>query len=128
MDIGTIKIGPYKIKTLLAITQAEQEKGLMYVEPPAPAMSFVYSHGKINKFWMSNTKAPLDIIFCYKGKIAQICEGQPYSTKLIGENELSDLVLEMPLGTAATMGLKVGDNIEMECDPTSASKILLAAI
>lgn len=103
-----------KIPTLLAITAEEQEKGLMHQPWPPPIMSFVYSSPRINKYWMSNTPSPLDIVFIHNNKITQIKEGKPYSTEIIGDNSFSDLVVEFPKGTCQEWGLKVGDAIKLD--------------
>jgi uncharacterized membrane protein (UPF0127 family) len=121
-----LKYKNHKIPAVLAITADEQQKGLMYEQNLPPAMAFVYTEPRINKFWMSRTPQPLDIIFCLKNKIVSICHGKPNSTELIGGNHLSDLVLEMPFGKSDGMGMKVGDEIAMEYHPSSLSKILLS--
>jgi uncharacterized membrane protein (UPF0127 family) len=120
-----LKFKEHKIPTVLAITADEQEKGLMYEKSPPPAMAFVYTRPKHNSFWMQNTPSPLDIVFCLKNKIVSICAGEPYSTKVIGGRELSDLVIEMPYGNAAKLGMSIGDEINMEYQPQSLSRILL---
>ena len=73
-----IIINNKKFKTVLAISEKEQEQGLMYVDWPPPVMSFIYASPRINKFWMKNTKCPLDIVFCFKNKITNILQGEPY--------------------------------------------------
>lgn len=117
----------HKIPSILAITAAEQEKGLMYVKEAPPAMIFVYSEPRLNRFWMKQTYVPLDIVFCHKGKISQLCSGEPHSTKLIGGMEPSDLVIEMPKGNAAKLGMSIGDEIKMEYESKSLSRILLSS-
>lgn len=121
-----LKYKDHKIPTVLAITSAEQQKGLMYEQNLPPAMAFVYTEPRVNKFWMSRTPQPLDIIFCLNNKIVSICQGKPHSTELIGGDDLSDLVLEMPMGNSRKLGMKVGDEIAMEYEPNSISKILLS--
>ncbi len=121
-----LKYKEHKIPTVLAITTAEQQKGLMHEKNLPPAMAFVYTEPRINKFWMSRTPCALDIIFCLNNKIVSICHGEPHSTKLIGGEHLSDLVLEMPLGNSGKLGMRVGEEIAMEYHPSSLSKILLA--
>ena len=120
-----VKISGIKIPTVLAITQDEQERGLMYQKWPPPVMTFVYASPRINKFWMKNTLCPLDIVFCHKNKIISICSGEPYSTRLIGENQFSDLVVEFPAGTCKAYEVKVGDQIELECSENSLMKIFM---
>lgn len=108
MREGYIYLGDNVFSSLLAISEEEQARGLMYVEPPTPVMSFVYDNPKVSKFWMKSTPSPLDIIFCHAGKISQICYGEPYSTRMIGSEKISDLVIELPHGTVDTLGLKIG--------------------
>lgn len=108
MKRGFISIGNNVIESLFALSENEQAKGLMFQEPPIPNMSFLYTEPKINKFWMQNTPAPLDIIFCFKNKISQIHRGEPFSTSIIGADELSDLVIEVPYGFCKKMGIKIG--------------------
>ncbi len=95
----------------MAISADEQASGLMNKEWPPPIMSFVYTSPKINKFWMQSTPSPLDIVFCNKGKVSEICYGEPYSTRVIGSNFFSDLVVELPYGTAESINIKVGQEV-----------------
>lgn len=97
--------------TLFAISEKEQKLGLMGQEWPPPIMSFVYEYPKCNKFWMQNTPSPLDIVFSNNGIINQICKGEPFSTEIIGDNKLSDLIVEFPYGTVASSGIKLRHNI-----------------
>lgn len=109
MKKGYVYISENIFETLLAISSNEQERGLMGVSWPPPIMSFVYDKPKINKFWMHNTPSPLDIVFCKNGKINQIHKGEPYSTKIIGDDILSDLIIELPYGTCSALNIKVDD-------------------
>jgi uncharacterized membrane protein (UPF0127 family) len=113
MKTGFISINNNVFSTLLALSEEEQSRGLMFIEPPAPNMVFIYNKPGINKFWMKNTPSPLDIIFCYKNKISQIHYGEPYSTQIIGDEDLSDLIVEVPHGTVSKLGIKIGDSIDL---------------
>lgn len=108
MEQGYIYIYNTIFPTLLAISSEEQSQGLMHQEWPPPVMAFIYEHPQINRFWMKNTPSPLDILFCHKGKVSEICYGEPHSTTAIGSNLLSDLVIELPHGTAKSNQIKVG--------------------
>ena len=110
MRNGNLYIDTNIISTLLAISSSEQEKGLMHQPWPPPVMTFVYSSPKFSKFWMKNTPSPLDIIFCCDNKIVEICKGEPHSTNLVG-TQLSDLVVELPFGTANKLGLGIGSRV-----------------
>jgi uncharacterized membrane protein (UPF0127 family) len=111
MEAGYIYAANNIFPTLLAISESEQSQGLMHQSWPPPIMAFIYAEPKYNRFWMKNTPSPLDIIFCHGGKVTQICKGEPYSTEMIGDMRLSDLVIEFPHGTVASCGIKLGHDV-----------------
>jgi uncharacterized membrane protein (UPF0127 family) len=111
--LNYVILGTYQLPTELAITAEEQEKGLMGRTIPS-IMSFVYSEPRVNSFWMHKTPLPLDLIFCQGNKIVAIHQGEPNSTKLIG-GIVSDLVVELPQGTANKLGLQAGDPVKLQC-------------
>lgn len=111
MENGIVYIGLNLFDTLFAISEDEQSRGLMYVNAPMPVMTFMYDSPRINKFWMANTKAPLDIVFCHKGKVSQMHVGIPFSTEMIGDNKFSDLIIEFPHGTVDKNQIKIGHSV-----------------
>lgn len=113
MESGFVSFEDKVFPTLLAISEQEQAKGLMYQAWPPPIMSFVYPMAKVSHFWMKNTPSPLDIVFCHKGKVSQICKGEPYSTAMIGASEPSDLIVEFPYGTVIQSNIKLGQNVDL---------------
>lgn len=117
-----IKIKGKKILTLIALTEEEQETGLMGKKWPPPVMSFVYKNSGLRKFWMKNTPSPLDIVFCHKNKIISICYGEPNSTKLVGPEDNCDLVIEFPYGTCHNNGFKVGDYVNLNISDHTIKK------
>lgn len=119
MKSGYIYINNNIFSTLFAISSDEQQKGLMFQEWPPPVMSFIYEKPQINKFWMHNTISPLDIVFCHQNKVSQICYGKPHSTEMIGDNKVSDLIIELPYGTVDTSGIKIGHSAGL-VTPTTA--------
>ncbi len=118
-----VKVAGQKIPTILAITADEQTIGLMYKKWPPPVMSFVYASPRINKFWMKNCVSPLDIVFSSEGVILSIYAGEPNSTKIIGDDRYSDLVIEFPQGACKEYGIKVGDKIGLEYSDASKMKV-----
>jgi hypothetical protein len=110
MEKGYVFIHDNVIPTLLAISADEQAKGLMHQEWPPPVMVFVYATPSVNRFWMKNTPSPLDIVFCHNGKVSEICYGEPHSTQVVG-TQMSDLVIELPHGTADSINIKVGQTV-----------------
>lgn len=125
MNSCNIVIANNEFEALVALTYDEQAMGLMYRDPPLPAMVFPYPTPRVNKFWMQNTKQALDIIFCLDNKIISICRGVPYSTALIGEDRPSDLVIELPAGTCEAQGIKVGDSVRPQYSVDSLMKLFM---
>lgn len=126
MESGYLYINNNIFPTLLAISQKEQERGLMEQSWPPPVMSFIYSIPQCNKFWMKNTPSPLDIVFAHNGVITQICYGEPYSTAMIGDDRLSDLVVEFPYGTIYSSDIKLGHKIGLVKPNVEELKIIIA--
>jgi uncharacterized membrane protein (UPF0127 family) len=111
MEHGYIHIANNIFPTLFAISYEEQAQGLMGQEWPPPVMSFIYTQAQVNRFWMRDTPSPLDILFCHGGEVKQICFGEPNSTKMIGDIQFSDLVVELPFGTVQSSGIKLGHKV-----------------
>lgn len=113
MKIVILKIGKTMVPALLTETEEEQSRGLMYHEAPTPVMIFSYDKPKINMFWMKNTPAPLDIIFCKDNKVIDIKQGMPYSEKIISNYSLSDLIIEMPFGSCKDRNIGYSTTVEI---------------
>jgi uncharacterized protein len=107
----TISIKGQLFPVIVAVTENEQQRGLMFQEWPPPIMAFPYNTAAPRKFWMKNTISPLDIVFCRSNHVIGIFKGEPMSTHLVGPNEPADLVVELPAGTANQLGLQVGDYV-----------------
>ncbi len=125
MEQGYVYIHNNIFPTLFAISSEEQEKGLMYQEWPPPVMAFIYESPRVNRFWMKNTPSPLDIVFCRDGKVAEICYGEPNSTKVVG-SQLSDLVIELPHGTVDSVKIKVGQTVGLVAPTLSQLKKIIS--
>lgn len=113
MNGDIIHIKDQSFHTLVAITPEEHSTGLMHKAWPPPVMCFPYKNAAYRSFWMRNTISPLDIIFCKDNKIISIHYGEPLTTHQIGPHVPSDLVIELPHGTAAKYGFSVGDSVRL---------------
>jgi len=113
VKIGFVSINENIFECLIAESFEEQSKGLMYYYPPTPVMAFLYKTASINKFWMKNTYADLDIVFSKNGFINQICHGKPMDLSLIGNDLDSDLVVEFPYGTMNSIKATIGSKIKL---------------
>lgn len=97
----------------IAITESEQQKGLMGRQWPPPIMAFPYCSAAVRKFWMHNTPSPLDILFCRGGEVICLERGIPFSHKQLGGSVNSDLVVEMPRGMASRLGISLGTSVKL---------------
>lgn len=109
---GKVIIGNNIFPTELALTATEQQRGLMWEEQPK-IMAFPHPFPSIQKMWMHNTPRDLDIVFALDGTIINICHGEAYSTKLIGTDHPSNLIVELPHGYCDKYGIGVGDPVNL---------------
>ena len=105
-----------KLAVELALTEPQRERGLM--ERPAIAddagMLFIFPAETMGAFWMKNTLIPLDLLFIRAdGTIAALAvDAVPLSEDPIRSGEAVKAVLEVPGGTAARLGIAVGDRVQ----------------
>jgi uncharacterized protein len=102
----------------IADTAAARKAGLMcrHELPEDTGMLFVYPHPQVVKMWMKNTYVLLDMLFVgADGRIVRIVENlQPRQEKRISSDTPVTAVLELPAGSAARHGIRVGDRIRKE--------------
>lgn len=99
----------------LAVTPAEQSRGLMFREslPENGGMLFPFPAPRIAGFWMRNTLIPLDMIFIRDdGTIANIAaQTIPYSLDSVISDGPVVAVLEIAGGRSAELGIAPGDRV-----------------
>ena len=116
----------------LALTPEELERGLMKRKSLAEdgGMLFVFQKPGIHKFWMKDTWIPLDVIFVdTKGVVTAIHTMTPeprkpneseaaYCGRLTTYSSQKPVIaaIELNAGTAASLGLEVGDTIELRLE------------
>lgn len=115
-------IGTNEFTTLVAVTSREHAQGLMFKAWPPPVMSFPYEKTMVRKFWMKDTPSPLDIIFCRDNVVLGVYDGDPMSLICVGSEEPSDLVVELPHGTAAELNIQAGDTVKLLCSLQTTTK------
>lgn len=105
---------------------AERQEGMMFLGPedvtPKTAMVFVFPKAAPQRFWMSNTLVPLDIVYISEaGKVVSISRGKPKDETGLPSAAPARYVLEVPAGRAASYGLapgtKVGGLKNLQSDP-----------
>jgi hypothetical protein len=110
--------GPHKFAVEVARTDAERELGLMYRKTLAPDHGMIFAFGSMQPvmMWMKNTFIPLDMIFMDQSGhvVAVLANTKPQSEEILSPWKPSYSVLEVNAGTAAKIGLKVGDQVQNE--------------
>jgi uncharacterized membrane protein (UPF0127 family) len=93
----------------------QRERGLMFRRylPQDRGMLFAFEVERPIMMWMKNTYLPLDMIFIDSvGKVVGLAENtEALSTKIIPAGAPASGVLEVNAGTAARIGLKIGDSV-----------------
>ena len=107
--------GTHVLQVEIAKDEASRALGLMnrrYM-PPDYGMLFEFDRDAPQSFWMKNTYIPLDMIFISRaGVVTKIVENaEPLSERVIPSGPPCAAVLELNGGTAAAIGLKVGDKV-----------------
>jgi uncharacterized membrane protein (UPF0127 family) len=107
--------GRHVFQVEIADNDASRERGLMDRRYMAAdhGMLFEFTSDAPTAFWMKNTYIPLDMIFIApSGVVTHIAaNAEPLSERVIPSGGPCIAVLELNGGTAATIGLKVGDKI-----------------
>ena len=112
----------FKVKVELALTPAEQEKGLMFRNELAGnrGMLFVFKEGGEKSFWMKNTFVELDIVFLDKDlKIGKVFHRVTPSKPGDSDLEVAQVsapafcVVELAGGAARKHGLKPGARLKI---------------
>jgi uncharacterized membrane protein (UPF0127 family) len=107
--------GVHRFTVEVAATPQQQERGLMFRRSLASdhGMIFPYNPPQQVGFWMRNTLIPLDMVFIRDdGRIARVATAQPLDETVVQSGERIVLVLEIPAGRAAQLGITVGDRVE----------------
>ncbi len=109
-----------EIRAEVLTRQSEMEHGMMYRDalPPGRGLLFVHKQPAYLRYWMSNVKAPLDIIFMDAShKIMEIspdtpiCTTKPEDCLTYGGHHLEQFVLELRAGEAKRLGLQDGQTL-----------------
>jgi uncharacterized membrane protein (UPF0127 family) len=107
--------GRHVFQVEVAADDASRERGLMDRRYMAAdhGMLFEFDRDAPVAFWMKNTYIPLDMIFIApSGVVTHIAaNAEPLSERVVPSGGPCVAVLELNGGTAASIGLKVGDKI-----------------
>ena len=113
-----IQVGEKKLLLELAITPEKREKGLMYRDDlqSGEGMIFVFENPQPQRFWMKNTRIPLDIgYFSADGRLKEVHRGRPYDLSGM-PSRAKDLqfVVELYEGEFKRMGIALGSRLNLD--------------
>ena len=109
-----------EIRAEVLTKPADMEHGMMYRDalPQGRGLLFVHQKPAYLRYWMSNVKAPLDIIFMDSShKVMEIsadtpiCTTKPEDCLTYGGHHLEQFVLELRAGEAKRLGLHDGQTL-----------------
>jgi uncharacterized membrane protein (UPF0127 family) len=105
--------GTHEFTVEVMRSDRQRERGLMFRRflPQDRGMLFVFESERPLVMWMKNTYLPLDMIFIGRsGMVVGIAENaEPLSERIIPSGAPAYAVLEVNAGTAARIGLRIGD-------------------
>ncbi|HUL18508.1 MAG TPA: DUF192 domain-containing protein [Steroidobacteraceae bacterium] len=105
----------HSFRVWVADTPQRAEQGLMFVNdlPESEGMVFPLEPPRVENMWMKNTYIELDMVFiAADGRVVKIIErAHPLSLETITSGTPVAAVLELKGGTAAKLGLRVGDAV-----------------
>ena len=123
LPVVKMKIGSENFSIEVARSKDEQEKGLMKRDsmPADHGMIFVFDKEEVHRFWMKDTRFPLDIIFLNsKGRVVSIHQMQAYDLAETSSDFPAQYAVELNLEVATKSGVKVGDVLDIP--PPAVSK------
>ncbi len=128
-DVTTIEVVTaakrYRWRVQEARSGPQMAQGLMHRKTLDPWKGMLFDFGTpvLARMWMKNTAIPLDILFVRAdGTIESIGYGEPFSLRIVRSGEPVRAVLEIPHGTAKTLGIVPGDRIRHEIFGTPLKK------
>jgi uncharacterized membrane protein (UPF0127 family) len=112
------KIAEVTIKIEVAATPEERAKGLMFRESMSTneGMLFIFEEGTSQRFWMKNTRIPLDIGYLSSsGVLLEIHKAKPHDTSGVPSrsNDIK-FVLELNEGAYKKLGISIGSKVSLK--------------
>jgi len=117
----SVELGGKTFNVEIADTEEEYALGLMFRDsmPADHGMIFIFPDEAPRRFWMKNTRIPLDIMYFDKDlRMVSISADTPpcrvSSCPSYPSAAPAKYVLELNAGTAATLGVGVGDRLTLD--------------
>ncbi len=118
LDHFTVGVGGHPLSLQFAVTQGEQERGLMQRMDLGrdEGMIFVAEAPQRERFWMKNTPEPLDIAFAGRdGVIAEIYPLYPFNLQTLeSRGDRMVFAVETRQGWFSENGVRAGAVIDLK--------------
>jgi hypothetical protein len=129
----TMRMGGKVYHLEVAATPEQSEKGLMFRTslPPYQGMLFPFQPARPVKFWMKNTKIPLDMLFLSQGQVTFIqanahpCLADPCT--IYGPDTPVDMVVELSAGSVSKYKISLGTHVAIDWPRMPKTTALQAA-
>jgi uncharacterized membrane protein (UPF0127 family) len=125
LPVTSMQIGSGHFDLEMAISPHDQEVGLMHRDglDSDHGMIFINSEEKPQTFWNHDVHFPLDLIFVGTGgSIVSLKHMDAYNDKAVASDAPAQYVIELNAGTAARLGVKVGDRLDLPKDVLNQPK------
>lgn len=113
-----ISLGSNLVQLQLALSPAEQSKGLMFRDTMDHdhGMCFLFKTADQRNFWMKNTRLPLDIgYFDSSGRLLEVYALYPHDETSVRSRSRDILIaVEMNQGWYAKNGVAAGDRLDLK--------------
>lgn len=113
----TFQIGNHNIKAELAVLPKERQRGLMFRKrlKEGEGMLFIFEKATAQKFWMKNTKIPLDIGYISSdGKLREVHAAKPFDLSGVpSRSQEIQFVLEMNIQGFRKKDIRIGDHLNL---------------
>ena len=114
--LAKLKIGSHELMVELAVSDQEQETGLMNRASLGSdqGMLFIFDRPKEASFWMHNTSIPLDLAYLdEKGEILEVLPLVPFEEKPVNSKSTKvAYALEVNRDWFPSRGLKAGTKVQ----------------
>jgi uncharacterized membrane protein (UPF0127 family) len=117
-NLPTVKmqLGSEQFVLEIAADGESRERGLMRRDsmPDNHGMIFVFSNADVLKFWMKDTRIPLDIVYVgANGDVVAVKQMKPYDRSTTSSDAPAKWAIELNQGTAMRAGVKVGQSLQI---------------
>jgi uncharacterized membrane protein (UPF0127 family) len=117
-ELYDLNFSGVSLKVEVAALPEERELGLMFRKSlkENEGMLFVFKEGSGQRFWMKNTRIPLDIGYLStSGVLLEVHKAKPYDLSGVpSRSQDIKFVLELNAGGYKKLGIKIGSRISLK--------------